>query len=240
MQRGGARAPLQPRAPFLTLGAHGGAAAGSAYLELGATKVFVTAFGPLPNARAEGGDAVAGGALECRVQFAPFAARARRALAPGAAAEAERRLEAALAAALAPAVLLERFPRCVVELHVLFLQADGGELAAGTAAASAALVDAGVELVDVVAAAQVAFAPGGALLVDPDAEEEARCEARATVAYMPALRRATLVRHSGAVDESALARGLALALDAAAALGAALRPTLLAAARDKEARLGAS
>ena len=62
--------------------------------------------------------------------------------------------------ALLPSLLLERFPKSVVEVHVLVLEEDGGELAVAATAASAALVDAGVDLADVVVAAQVGLVAG--------------------------------------------------------------------------------
>jgi exosome complex component MTR3 len=209
---------------------------GSAYLELGVTKVACAVYGPRENPRAAG-DAVAHtGVLEVHAQFAPFASRRLRGAAPGAVGEEERRLARALRNALQPAVLLERFPRCVVEVHLLVLEADGGELAAGALAASAALLHAGVDLADVVTAAQVGLrgdggGSGGGVVVDPCAAEEAACAGRATVAYMPALRRVTHAAHSGAVGETMLLEALRLALGACEGLAGALRPALLAAAK---------
>lgn len=210
---------------------HAPCAPGSAYLELGATKVACCVYGPRENARAAGEAVAERGVLEVHAQLAPFASRALRGAPPAAVGEEERRLAGALRAALLPAVLLERFPRCVVEVHLLVLEADGGVLAAGALAASAALLHAGVDLADVVAAAQVGVrAAGGAVVEDPCAADEAACAGRATVAYMPALRRVTHAAHSGTVDEDALRDALAAALGACEALARALRPALLAAA----------
>ncbi len=219
-------APTALRPHFLRVGLNG-QAPGSALFELGRTRVAATAYGPRENARAEG-ESVSSGVLEVFVQFAPFCSRARRGCAPAALAESERRLEAALHQALLPSVLLERFPKSVVEVHVLVLEEDGGALAAGATAASAALVNAGVDMLDVVVAAQVGVA-AGAVLVDPSGAEEQGCAGLSTVAYMPSAQRITLAQHSGAVPAQELLRGLALALDACAALREALRPVLLAA-----------
>jgi ribonuclease PH len=135
-----------------------GQAAGSAFLELGSTKVCATVYGPRENAHA-GTDGVSSGVLECRAQFAPFASRARRSLTSSAVFEQERCLEALLHQALLPCLLLERCPKSVVEVHVLVLEEDGGELAASILAASAALIDAGIDVLDVVSAAQVCMLP---------------------------------------------------------------------------------
>ena len=175
-------------------------------------------------------DASGGGAgtLLCSVQLAPSAMRVRRArggaLVPrgagpsggsaagggggggggsgsGQPSDEERRLSRALEHSLAPAVLLARFPRAVVEVHCLVLEAGGvGELDRGAevaaiVGASLALADAGIEMLDLCAAASVAGvrpAAGAALgedgaaparlLVDPTAAElglEAEGEASA-------------------------------------------------------------
>ena len=217
---------------------HAPAASGSAYLELGATKVAAAVYGPRENTRAAGESVAQQGVLEVHAQFAPFASRRLRGLAPSAVMEEERRLAGALRAALLPAVLLERFPRCVVEVHLLVLEADGGELAAGAAAASAALLHAGVDIADVVAAAQVGLRGGGgegatSIVLDPCAAEEAACAGRATVAFMPALKRVTHAVHSGAVGEAPLLEALRAALGACEAVAGAMRPALLAAAKSR-------
>ena len=241
------------RAHTLHLGLNG-QAPGSAYLQQGLTKVVATVYGPRENTRAEG-ETVSSGVLEVHAQYAAFTPRARSAGGAGGAGalvEAERRLEAALHQALLPSLLLERFPKSVGEVHVRVLEEGGGVLAVAATAASAALVDAGVDIVDVVVAAQVgqvapgsssssssssgSAAPASALtaaaasstVVDPSAAEEAACSGLSTIAYMPSLQRITLAAHSGAVDSQDLLKGLALALDACLALRDALRPPLLA------------
>ena len=216
------------RPHFLRVGLNG-QAPGSAYYEQGLTKVVATVYGPRENTFAEG-ETVSSGVLEVRVQFAPFSSPARRGAQAGVLMEAERRLEASLHQALLPSLLLERFPKSVVEVHLLVLEEDGGVLAAGATAASAALVDAGVDVVDAVVAAHVGQQGGGGALVDPSALAASSCAGATTVAYMPNLQRVTLAQHSGAVEAPRMLQGLTLALDACVALHSALRATLLEAA----------
>jgi len=208
-----------------------GQSPGSAYLEFGSTKVVATVYGPRENTHAEG-ETVFSGVLECFVKFAPFSSRCRD-LSSGKIQERELQLGAALHASLLPSVLLERFPKSVVEVHLLVLEADGGELSVGVSAASAALVDAGVDVVGVVVAAQVAFDEGSGVVVDPTSLEESRSAGLATVAYMPTLERITFASHSGTVEAEGLLKALTLALDACTGLESALRPVLLAAARTR-------
>ncbi len=66
--------------------------------------------------------------------------------------------------ALEAAVLLHKYPKAVVDVHVLVLEADGSVLAAALNAASLALANAGIEMRDLVTAATVGVGAGGPLL----------------------------------------------------------------------------
>lgn len=54
-------------------------------------------------------------------------------------------------------VQVHRLTKSVVGVHVMVLQADGGELAVATTCASMALADAGIELYDLVASCSVGY-----------------------------------------------------------------------------------
>lgn len=59
-----------------------------------------------------------------------------------------------LTQALSPAVMLAKLPKCVVSIYVVVLESDGGELAAAINCASLALIDAAVEMYDIVTASE--------------------------------------------------------------------------------------
>lgn len=207
-------------------------AGGSALISLGRTRALATVHGPRENAHASG-ETIASGAFDVRVSIAPFASRARRGAAVGVLGDEERRLEGALRAALTPSVMLERFPKAVVEVHVLFLEIDGGEIVAAVMAASAALVDAGVDVIDCVAAGTVCFSRSGELLVDPTEAELAAGAGACSVAILPNLGAVTSASHAGDAETAHLLRALALATDAATTTLAALRPALVHAASQR-------
>lgn len=69
--------------------------------------------------------------------------------------EEERRMSRFLERALSPSVLLSRIPKCIVEVHVWVLEAGGGETEAAVIGTSMALVDAGVEVIDLCVGATV-------------------------------------------------------------------------------------
>lgn len=125
-------------------------AAGSGYAEFGGTKVLAAVYGPRqPERRSTSLDR---GELDCDVRLASFAGRARKV--PGQT-DGERELSAQLSTALAGVVLLDRFPKAVLDVQCLVMEAGGGELAATVAAAGLALADAGVAIRDLPSAAAV-------------------------------------------------------------------------------------
>lgn len=198
--RADGRAAADARPLRLRVGGAVAAARGSAYAEFCGARVLAAVRGPAaPVASAEAPAWSARGALEVSVEVAAFAAEggyvadAREDAAVAAdddAREAEERhrgresaLSHALRAALLPAVLAEEFPKAAVRIDVLVLESDGDVFAACAAASSAALVDAGVPMRDLVTGATVARV-GAGLLVDPSAAEVAQARGGATIACM--------------------------------------------------------
>lgn len=136
------------RAAFMQLGVVSGAA-GSAYVELNRTRVVCSVYGPRNDTRSRR-EFSNEGQLVCDVKYAPFADKVGRRERGQDADELE--MSSILTQALAPAVMLHKLPKCVVSIYVVVLESDGGELAAAINCASLALVDAAVEMYDVVTA----------------------------------------------------------------------------------------
>jgi ribonuclease PH len=157
--------------------------------------------------------------------------------------------------ALRGAVLTETFPKSFVDVYVLVLQADAGELPAAVMAASLALAHAGVACRDLVAActvvrpadrahaaqAELTRAPaqaqvGDELVLDPLLSELAAARASATVTALPASGGATSVALRGLWEGAGAAEeAVETALDACAVLDQALRGALQAAAAPQAA-----
>ena len=169
----------------------------------------------------------------------------------GAATGRERALEAVLRGAVEAAAILGAAPRSGLTVVVQEVSADGAgdALAVGINAAFAALADAGFPLRNTLAAAAVAVAPGGGLLLDPTAEEEAGAEAVVTVAVRapagatPGAHDAPEGEDAGAVvceargrlDEASLVEAVAAARSAALRVAAFARVSLARAAVAKGA-----
>ena len=142
---------------------------GSVQLEFGSTKVLCSVVGPRILNRGQVFSDV--GSLECEVRFAPWCSRpegAGTSSGSGAMTAEERQMSSQLYDALFPSVMLEKYQKSVISLHVMILQGCGGELAAAITAGSLALADAAVELRDIVTASTILTGEGGALLVDPE------------------------------------------------------------------------
>ncbi|MEM3032519.1 MAG: exosome complex exonuclease Rrp41, partial [Nitrososphaerota archaeon] len=124
---------------------------GSAYIEVGGTRIYAAVFGPrevhpkhleLPDRAV----------INCRYHMASFSVDERK---PLGMTRREIELSKVLREALESVVFLEEFPRMMIDVFVEVIQADGGTRTAGITAASLALADAGIPMADLVAATAV-------------------------------------------------------------------------------------
>ncbi|GAM90214.1 hypothetical protein ANO11243_082550 [Dothideomycetidae sp. 11243] len=199
----------EPRKLFLRTGLVP-SASGSAYLELATAteksellippcsnvKLTVTVHGPRPLPRNTPYSSTM--ILNTHVKFAPFAFRIRRGYVRD---SVERDLAAHLETALRGVILAERFPKSAVDVIVTVLEgeddafwADGQQgllggagvmtvLAGCITASSAALVDAGIDCVDLVTGG-VAALSGADAVVDPCPSEHSGLDAACVVGYL--------------------------------------------------------
>lgn len=135
------------------------------------------------------------GKINVDVKFTPFSCARRRV--PNKDSE-DRSLSLLIQQALLPSIRLELFPKSIIDVYITVLQNDGTEgcVAAGTVAASAALADAGVEMVGLVVSCAAAVV-GKEIWLDPTTEESKRAEGTVIVSCMPALGSVTNTRQTG-------------------------------------------
>lgn len=240
VQRDGGRAPRALRRLHLSRSVLA-ASSGSSLVELGQTKVICSVRGPRSSGSsslamgggAGGGEWSDGGVLNVEVRYAPqFGVNPEiAAMGTHAAVDApshggtsggghnlmteESELASRLRDAILPAVLnLDALTKSAVDVLCVVLQSDGGILGACCAAASVALVDAGVEMADTVGSCTVAAvasaggntAKGGndekeeeelILLVDPTETELRRAAGTVTIAMLPTFREVTSWEQTG-------------------------------------------
>lgn len=237
----GQREALQMRGHFLRTGVVSNAS-GSAYVEQGQTKVLCSVHGPRTKQQgmSEYSDK---GELTCDVRFAPFAQLDTSRLDNRQSTD-EKHMSQVIRRALIASVQLHRFPKSVLDIHVLVLQDDGSALATAITSASLALADAGVDLFDIVAACMVAVVPSEnktktgtesmTLVVDPTASEEKAAPATVLVARMPALDQVTELKVAGCVEFDTMGTTLSTALEGCVAVAKLMKEQLRKSMEEQE------
>lgn len=165
---------------------------GSAYIEQGKNKILAAVYGPMevhPKHQALPDRTL----LRCRYHMAPFSVDQRKSPAPS---RREIELSKVIREALEPSILLEYYPRTVIDVFVEVLQADGGTRCAGITVASLALADAGIPMRDLVAACATGKI-SGQLVLDLNDEEDKQGEADLPIALIHNANAITLMQMDG-------------------------------------------
>lgn len=179
---------------------------GSAYVEVGKTKIYAAVYGPReahPKHLAQPHKAI----LSCRYHMAAFSVEQRKA--PGMTRR-EVELSKVIREALESVVLLEEFPRSAIDIYVEVIQADAGTRTAGLTAASVALADAGIPMLDLCAAVAVGKVEGK-IVLDPSEEEDKMGEADMPIGMAPRLGSIVLLQLNGRLSSEEFREALKLA-----------------------------
>ncbi|TFK55049.1 mRNA transport regulator 3, partial [Heliocybe sulcata] len=165
---------------------------GSAYVETEKTKLVCAVYGPRQSKNTVYSDR---GRLNVEVKFAPFSCAKRRA--PIRDAE-DRSVAVQIHQAILPSVRLELLPKSTVDVFITIIENDGLEscYASGAVAASAALADAGIEMLGLVMSCSSSIV-GKEIWLDPTDREVGLAKGSLVLACMPALGSVTSVWQSG-------------------------------------------
>ncbi|XP_065168184.1 exosome complex component MTR3-like [Atheta coriaria] len=168
-KRSDGRKHLEHRKIFLKTGVVS-QAKGSAYIEVGKTKVIVSCYDPreIPNKA----DYCQKGELYCEFKFATFSCVQRRMFQQDAE---EKQNSIILKQALEPAVCLHEFPNFQVDIYALVLENDGSALSASITAAGVALAQASIPMYDLVTGLSIGIIEN-TFIVDPSIKEEQLCD----------------------------------------------------------------
>jgi len=181
---------------------------GSAYIEFGENKILAGVFGPRDVHPKHMQDTDTG-IIRCRYHMSPFSVTERKNPAPS---RREIEIGKVIKEALQPAVMLEQFPRTVVDVFVEVLQADGGSRCAALDAASVALADAGIPMRDMVCAC-AAGKVADTIVLDVNNEEDQAGQADMPVGYMPNLDKITLLQLDGILTPDEYKKCVETAID---------------------------
>jgi exosome complex component RRP41 len=181
---------------------------GSAYLEVGGNKILVAVYGPResyirrllkPNT----------GVIRCRYNMAPFSVDDRKRPGPD---RRSNEISKITAEALRPSLMLEGFPRSMVDVFIEIIEAEGGTRCAGITAASVALADAGVPMKDLVVAC-AAGKVNDEIVLDLSEKEDKEGQADVPVAMMSRTEEITLLQSDGDLSEEEFEKALNLAME---------------------------
>lgn len=182
---------------------------GSAYMEMGKTKVIAAVYGPKvfhPKHKQN----PAQGELKCRYRMAAFSTEDR--IRPGPSRRATE-ISMVIRNALRPAVFIEDFPKSAVDITIEVLQADASTRVAGLNAAAVALADAGIQMRDLVTCVAIGKVDGE-LVTDVAKEEDCEGETDFPVAMLPRTKEISLMQLDGHFTPEEFKKAMKMADDA--------------------------
>jgi len=164
-------------------------ASGSSYIEMNGTKVICGVYGPRQSP-----DFTANAIVSCEFKYSSFSKMDRRyGFRPE---NIEKEFSILIVQSTSVAIQLEKFPKSLIEINLLVLECDGGELGASITAASLALADAGISSYDLVAACTSGIYKD-VVILDPTDDEKRNLVGTVTVSMMPSLENITQVIQTG-------------------------------------------
>ncbi|HEV2449133.1 MAG TPA: exosome complex exonuclease Rrp41 [Thermoplasmata archaeon] len=178
---------------------------GSAFVEWGANKVMAAVYGPRevhPRHLQVNDKAI----VQCKYNMAAFSVDERKR--PGLDRRSQE-ISKVIAEAFESVVFAEEYPRTSIDVYIEVLQANAGTRCAGLVAASVALADAGIPMVDLVPAVAVGKV-GGHIVLDLKKEEDNFGEADLPMALVPQSGRLVLLQMEGHMNREELKRALEL------------------------------
>ncbi len=218
----GRNTPSDMRPPHLQLGVLSNAQ-GSAYVELGNTKAMVGVFGPRESDAAHRDAFTPTGRIHVDVSFVTFPAKSK--VGPRKTAE-EAAIARTIQSAFSSVVLLEKFPKLVLDINCTVLEKDGSVASALINAATLALIDAGIEMNDMVSSCTVTLQDEDRVALDPTGVEEKAQRGSAVVAISPVRGNVTFVESSGTWEEQLWNDALKMAIVGCAQMDCTMREWL--------------
>lgn len=181
---------------------------GSAYIEHGKNKIVAAVYGPRelhPRHLAQSDRAL----LRVNYRMATFSVSDRKRPAPS---RREHEISMVLRQALEPMLFLKMYPRAVVDVYIMVLEADGGSRCASATVASLALADAGIPMRGLIAGCAAGKIDGKVVLDLSDIEDKVG-EADVPLAMAPDRGEITLLQMDGKLTTSEFTQALRLAED---------------------------
>ncbi|MGA8710499.1 MAG: exosome complex exonuclease Rrp41 [Thermoplasmata archaeon] len=194
---------------------------GSAFVEWGANKVMAAVYGPRevhPRHLQQNNKAV----IQCKYNMAAFSVDERKR--PGLDRRSQE-ISKVIGEAFESVVFAEEYPRTSIDIYIEVLQANAGTRCAGLVAASMALADAGIPMVDLLPAVAVGKI-AGKIALDLRKEEDNFGEADLPMALVPQSGRLVLLQMEGHMTEEELSQALDLGVQGCRAIYETMKQAL--------------
>ncbi|MEM0122941.1 MAG: exosome complex exonuclease Rrp41 [Conexivisphaerales archaeon] len=202
------RGPLDLRPLKLEVGTIKNAA-GSSYIEHGKNKIYVAVYGPKDSHRY--GTSMEKAVIRCRYHMSPFSTDERKSPQPS---RREIEISKVIRDALESSLILDEFPKTLLDIYIEVVQSDGGSRSASITAASVALADAGIPMKDLVEAVAVGKVDG-TLVVDLSDKEDKEGEVDLPIAFLLNEDMITLLQMDGKMTVDEFKEAVKMAKEAA-------------------------
>jgi len=182
---------------------------GSAYVEWGANKVLVAVYGPReaqPKYLQDPAKAI----VQVNYNMAAFSGDER--VRPGPNRRATE-ISKITAEALENVILTNYFPRASIDVYIEVLEADAGTRCAGLTAASVAVADAGIPMIDMVAAC-AAGKVDGQIVLDLGKKEDNFGQADMPMGFVPRTGEIVLLQMDGHMTPEEVRQAMKMAMNA--------------------------
>ncbi|EPZ33562.1 ribosomal protein S5 domain 2-like protein [Rozella allomycis CSF55] len=204
-------------------------ASGSAYLECGNTKISCAVYcflfckirqGPKQNLKTDTFEDYA--TLYCELKFAPYSCENKRSHQPD---EEEKEYSKFIEDALKSCIRLDMFPKSMIDIYITVLENDGAVLENAITCASLALMDAGIDMIDMLIGSTVNFVENQ-IIVDATCYEEKKSIGQLSIAYLPNMNEIATVNFKGHVDANIVANALQAGMDSCSQVYTNIRQSL--------------
>jgi len=203
---------------------------GSAYLEASGTKVIVAVYGPRDNPKKH--DFSSTGLLTCHLSYAQFSRKERIRDIDDVQSKENANL---ICQSLRRAVCLESYPKAIIDVFINILEENGTTLSYAIMAASIALADAGIQMLDIVTSCSLVYNEELSLLDPKNSElQHPSMYGRLTVAYLPSLNQVSGLVKDGEQDVDETIRAISTCIEGCLRVHSVMKECLVKATMDEE------
>lgn len=178
---------------------------GSAYFEIGNTRVLAAVYGPHEISESNRSKCANDRAvINCQYSMATFSTSERKSRPRGDYRSLE--INAYLSEIFETTIITELYPHSQIDIYLEVLQSDGGNYSACVNAATLALVHAGIPIKDIVCSCSAGYIDDMALIDLSNQEESLNAIPTINIALLPKSKQTVSIESTGRIDVNALSK----------------------------------